>query len=424
MKTLITSFLFLIMSFLGIAQSSLDSGLVAFYPFNGNANDESGNGNHGTITGALVTPAADRYGEEGKSYKFWFPDYVSVPTNSSFFADEFTVSYWYKVEAYWGDRGVLSCVGNNGGYQQVFTAGTTFTYLLGYNFPTGSWFWTNYTVPNTPNTWQHITTTYKKTADNASTSKLYINGELKSSDTYGNSIAYPGSEIFYIGRNHSDLGLNGELDDVRFYNKTLDDQEIKDLYLTETKPVLQYPANQSSVTTLTPEMIWRSPLENAEFRFQLSNDSLFGSILHELVTTNLNTQLPDALLVEGQEYYWRVRTTLNGETGPWSEVYNFNTLLTDVENETQLPKEFALIQNYPNPFNPSTTLTYHLPKTANVVLKVYDVLGNEIATLVNEEKPAGVYDVEFNGSGLSSTVYFYQLKANQFVETKKLALLK
>ncbi len=214
--------------------NSTRNSLVAYFPFNGNANDESGNGNNGTITGALVTPATDRYGQEGKAYKFWFPDYVSVPANSSFFTDEFTVSYWYKVESYWGDRGVLSCVGNKGGYQQVFSAGTTFTYLLGYNFPSGSWFWTNYTVPNTPNTWQHITTTYKKTGDNASVSKLYIDGELKSSDTYDNSIAYPGSDILYIGRNHSDLGLNGELDDVRFYNRVLTGEEVMALHLAET----------------------------------------------------------------------------------------------------------------------------------------------------------------------------------------------
>lgn len=406
--------------------------LVAYYPFNGNANDESGNGNHGTITGALVTPAADRYGEEGKAYKFWYPDYVSVPTNSSFFTDEFTVSYWYKVEAYWGDRCVLSCVGRNGGYQQPFS-GTTFQYLFGYNFPTNSWFWANYTVPNTPNTWQHIVTTYKKTGDNASITKLYINGELKSSDTYGNTIAYPGSEIFYIGRNHSDLGLNGELDEVRFYNKTLDDQEIKNLYLSETKPVLQSPANQSTVATLTPEMIWRSPLENVEFRFQLSTDSLFSSILHEIVTTNIKTQLPDTLLAEGQIYYWRVRTTINGETGPWSEVYNFNILLTDVKNEHQLPTEFALMQNYPNPFNPSTTIKYNIPSLGkglsaggglSVQLKVYDILGNEIATLVNEQQPAGVYEINFNSNKLASGVYLYKLQAGGFTETRKMILMR
>lgn len=207
------------------------TGLVAYWPFNGNAKDESGNGNHGTITGELITPVADRFGVEGKAYKFWFPSYISVPTNSSFFTNEFTISYWNKVEAYWGLRSVLSCVGNNGGYQQVLD-GSGFTYLLGYNFsnPGDKWFWASYVVPNTPNTWQHIIVTYQKTGENSSTSKLYLNGELKSSDTYANSIAYPGSEIFYIGRNHSDLGLNGELDDIRFYNRLLNETEIKSLF--------------------------------------------------------------------------------------------------------------------------------------------------------------------------------------------------
>ena len=209
--------------------------MVAWYPFNGNANDESGNGNHGTITGPLVTPVADHFGEEGKAYKFGFPDYVSVPTNASFFTDEFTVSYWYKVAAYWGDRSVLSCVGNNGGYHQAFY-GTTFQYFLMYNFtnPGDKWFWSNYTVPNTPDTWQHITTTYKKTGDNASITRLYINGELKSSDTHANVIGFPGGEIFYIGRSQGDVGFNGELDDVRFYSRMLTDAEVMELHIAET----------------------------------------------------------------------------------------------------------------------------------------------------------------------------------------------
>lgn len=223
-----------------VANNYIKESLVAYYPFNGNANDESGNGNHGTITGPMVTPTKDRYGEEGKAYKFWFPDYVSVPANTSFFTDEFTLSYWQKVESYWGDRGVLSCVGNKGGYQQVFSNGTTFTYLLGYNFPTNTWFWTNYTVPNSPNIWQHITTSYKKTGDNASISKLYINGELKNNGINENSIAFPGSEIFYIGRNHSELGFNGELDDVRFFNRALSDSEILALYTTELPNEVKY----------------------------------------------------------------------------------------------------------------------------------------------------------------------------------------
>jgi hypothetical protein len=81
-------------------------------------------------------------------------------------------------------------------------------------------------------------------------------------------------------------------------------------------------------------------------------------------------------------------------------------------------------QNYPNPFNPSTTISWQLPVDAFVSLKVYDVLGNEVASLVNEEKPAGIYEVEFDASTLSSGTYFYRLEAGSFVQTRKMILLK
>jgi photosystem II stability/assembly factor-like uncharacterized protein len=85
---------------------------------------------------------------------------------------------------------------------------------------------------------------------------------------------------------------------------------------------------------------------------------------------------------------------------------------------------YLLSQNYPNPFNPNTTIKYQIPEISFITIKIYDVLGNEVATLVNEEKLAGVYEVEFDGSGLPSGIYFYQLSAGQYVETKKMVLLK
>ncbi len=92
------------------------------------------------------------------------------------------------------------------------------------------------------------------------------------------------------------------------------------------------------------------------------------------------------------------------------------------------PKEFVLYQNYPNPFNPNTVISYQLPVKSNVLLKVYDVLGNEAATLVDEEKQPGIYEVEFNISVIkhlqSSGIYFYQLKTSDFVQTKKMVFLK
>lgn len=82
-------------------------------------------------------------------------------------------------------------------------------------------------------------------------------------------------------------------------------------------------------------------------------------------------------------------------------------------------------QNYPNPFNPSTSFEFVIPKSSFVSLKIYDVPGKETATLVNEEKKTGKYKIEFNALGLSSGIYFYQLKAgNEFIETKKLMLIK
>ena len=109
-----------------------------------------------------------------------------------------------------------------------------------------------------------------------------------------------------------------------------------------------------------------------------------------------------------------------------------NNPVTDVNEEKLLPEKFILYQNYPNPFNPSTKIKFTIPdviasetkQSQQVTLKVYDVLGNEITTLVNEEKPAGEYEVEFDGKGLPSGIYFYTLRAGTFSETKKMILLK
>ncbi len=102
------------------------------------------------------------------------------------------------------------------------------------------------------------------------------------------------------------------------------------------------------------------------------------------------------------------------------------TSVTDIgANETiRAPNKFYLSQNYPNPFNPSTTITYSIPQNQRVTLKVFDVLGNEVATLVNEEKPAGNYEVNFNAGDLASGIYFYKLQAGNFVQTHKMILLK
>ena len=110
-------------------------------------------------------------------------------------------------------------------------------------------------------------------------------------------------------------------------------------------------------------------------------------------------------------------------------IFDYTTLETKENegkiaiSETEQIKELS-IQNYPNPFNPITIIRYQMPKDEFVTLRVYDILGREITTLVNEEKPAGTYSVNFNASNLASGIYFYKISAGNFSQTKKMLLLR
>ena len=100
-------------------------------------------------------------------------------------------------------------------------------------------------------------------------------------------------------------------------------------------------------------------------------------------------------------------------------------IFTGVNNmEAAVPGKYELYQNYPNPFNPSTVISWQLPVKSHVLLKVYNVLGKEVSTLVNEVKPVGKYKVIFNAGNLASGVYFYRLITDSFSKTKKMILLR
>ena len=99
-------------------------------------------------------------------------------------------------------------------------------------------------------------------------------------------------------------------------------------------------------------------------------------------------------------------------------------IITGVEVESTLPTVYVLEQNFPNPFNPVTTIGYKIPKRSFVTIKVYDVLGNEVTTLVNDEKPTGTYELKWNAANLTSGIYFYKLNTGNYSETKKMLLLK
>jgi hypothetical protein len=121
-----------------------------------------------------------------------------------------------------------------------------------------------------------------------------------------------------------------------------------------------------------------------------------------------------------------------GNSGAILYTTNGGVSFIDEENLYEIKTKFSLIQNYPNPFNPVTKIKYSVSSVTLqqaqsdilVTLKVYDILGREVATLISEEKPAGEYEVEFNAVNLPSGIYFYQLKSGEYIETRKMVLLK
>ena len=114
-------------------------------------------------------------------------------------------------------------------------------------------------------------------------------------------------------------------------------------------------------------------------------------------------------------YYYRLKQIDYNGAFAYSDI---------IEVQVTAPIKFALNQNYPNPFNPSTLISYSIPQNSFVTVKVYDIIGNEVSTLVNQTQSAGKYDVKFDASSLSNGVYFYTIKADNFTSTKKMILLK
>ena len=170
-----------------------------------------------------------------------------------------------------------------------------------------------------------------------------------------------------------------------------------------------------------------------EYKIQISND---GSNWTDLVHQTSGLGGIEKYEVHASAQYIRIygikRGTIYGYSLYEVEVFNITTVKINEEPRTNVPSEFHLGNNYPNPFNPATVISYQLAVNSKVNLKIFDPLGNEIATLVNEEQAAGTYSINFSTTNnpqlttntLPSGIYFYQLRAGNFTQTKKMILLK
>jgi hypothetical protein len=247
-------------------------------------------------------------------------------------------------------------------------------------------------------------------------------------DENGNQIWYNnlGSGMGRSIQQTTDLGyiIGGSI----FNNQSMDD-----VWLVKTKPLTVMRPNGWEIYTVgdTISISWISEcIADVSIKLSYNNGLTWNSIIDSTANSGDYTWVvsaadsTDQCLIKITDYSDSTKSDVSNNT------FTID-LVSSIENpiSNEYPKEYLLAQNYPNPFNPSTKISWQVPVGSWQTLKIYDVLGNEIITLVDEYKPAGNYEIEFNshsseGRNLKSGVYFYQLKAENYIETKKMILLK
>jgi len=214
--------------------------------------------------------------------------------------------------------------------------------------------------------------------------------------------------IAWVGSNKGLFKINAETGTYQFYSPSNS----------------QIPGDNISPFLVTPDgRLWFS-------NFQSTTTSTYGLCWFDGTNFGIFPQQQTGGLPHAQIYDIEVKKIQNGYelwiscASRGVAVLTVDTVVTNQEEISILPGDFVLNQNYPNPFNPTTKISWQSPVGSMQTLKIYDVLGNEVATLVNEEKSAGYYEVAFDGSSLPSGIYFYRLTAGEFVQTKKMMLMK
>jgi photosystem II stability/assembly factor-like uncharacterized protein len=198
-------------------------------------------------------------------------------------------------------------------------------------------------------------------------------------------------------------------------------------YITvPSAPVLISPLNGAISQSNTPKMKWSNISNASSYRIQVSSDSNFATTTWD--TTGLiidSVTVPSGKLTNGIKYYWRVNATNTAGTSSWSTIFNFTVSATGTSSTaSELPKEYKLYNNYPNPFNPTTKIRFDIPKNGLTKIAIYDVLGREMKTLVNENLTAGSYEVEWNGTSYASGIYFYRMTSSSYTSVKRMLMIK
>jgi hypothetical protein len=196
-------------------------------------------------------------------------------------------------------------------------------------------------------------------------------------------------------------------------------------------PAALLPASAAAGVNRLARFVWNAALNATKYRLQVATDNAFATIVADTTVPLDTTWTLRSPLAENSDFYWRVNAQNLGGASAYSTARLFTTgTVLAVDDIAEIPKEFDLLQNYPNPFNPSTKIRYDVPTNANVNITIYDILGREVTTLVNNVQVAGKYVVQWDATRLATGVYIYRMEARpedgskMFTSIKKLMLMK
>ncbi len=193
-----------------------------------------------------------------------------------------------------------------------------------------------------------------------------------------------------------------------------------------TTPLLAYPLNNTGNIPVDTTIYWYPSTAAVSYDLLLARGADFAT---NTIVVNAAGITDTSLVVSGLQantfHFWKVRANNIYGTSNWSLVWRFKTFNpSGIEDEELNPPNYALEQNYPNPFNPTTNFRFKISEAGNTILKIYNLLGQEVAVIVNEYLNPGTYDIEFNASELASGIYFYRIRINDYSASKKMILMK
>lgn len=394
-------------------------------------------------------------------------DYIEFPHSSTLIPEQTTIEFWLRLREAGGEQTIFDKRyydnwGNSFGYN-IRLFGDSFPVDLVVLFQPGI-FGVGGVIGR--DRWYHIAVT-----QDATTMKIFVNGTLKASQVNSYSFTSPSP----LNISSKDNSLKGDIDEVRIWNYARAESEIKSTMLQSLKgdelglmaywifdydgfrgrikdrtsnknngllfgntqliestifpPVpitLLHPDDGAAIADTVVTLSWQpSPATNVSYNLQVATVSNFSSLLTNESGLS-NTEFGLRTFVPDTTYYWRVSVTGEGGTSAWSSTWKFTISSTvDVAQfDDNVPAEYHLFQNYPNPFNASTIIRFDLPNTSEVTLKIYNLMGVEVANLVNKKLQAGKYVASWHSNSFASGVYVYRIQAGQYVKAKKLLLIK